>query len=48
VKRKPDALVVLAVCFVLGALVSVVGPMFAGKTEARNPETPLQAGVYSE
>jgi hypothetical protein len=48
VKRKPDALVVLAVCFVLGALLSVVGPLFADKTEAHNAETLLQAGVYSE
>ncbi|MDG0979737.1 MAG: hypothetical protein P8O79_08400 [Halieaceae bacterium] len=47
-KRKPDVLVVLAVCFVLGAVVSVVGPLFSEKTEARNAETLLQAGVYSE
>jgi hypothetical protein len=45
-KRRPDMLLVLAVSFGLGVLLTFALPGSTGETVAA-PESPLQAGVIS-
>jgi hypothetical protein len=48
VKRKPDALLVLALCFAVGAIVTLAAPFITNDTQANESDKTLQAGVYPQ
>ena len=47
VKRRPDMVLILAVAFGMGVLITLLMPMSAGDTLAA-PASPLQAGLISD